>query len=223
MRMFLAAIALICIVSVARPDAKRLLKITEESVTASEKLVDVLKGVKDKASANSALPKVTELGSLLRQCQQASIIARGEVTKEDLKTVTDRFAERQKRAERQLQAECKRIEAIPEAFAVVRDTIYFKLIEDGRREERAKLQLKVLTTATAAYKLKYGDFPDKLQLLVQPPDGAPYLNGKEELIDPWGRPYEYDAKGPKHKGLLPDIWSLGSRPKEGTIIGNWSE
>jgi hypothetical protein len=221
--MFLAVIALIWIVSAARPDDKQLMKITEESVTASEKLVEVLKGVKDKSTANAALAKVTELGSLLRQCQQASTLASTDVTKEALKAISDKYAERQKRAEKQLQTEAKRIEATWESHAVLRDTAFFKMIEDGRREERAKLQLKTLTTATASYKLKYGEFPDKLQLLVQPPDGAPYLKGKEELIDPWGRPYEFDANGPKHKGVLPDIWSLGSRPKEGTIIGNWSE
>jgi general secretion pathway protein G len=222
MRKFLATIALIFILSVAHADEQQMSQIAEKSATAAEELVSALKSVKDKATANSALPKVSELGSLLRQCQQASKLASTDVTKEALKAISDKFAERQKRAEKQLQAEAKRVEAISEAYAVLRDTTFFKLVEDRRREERASAELKTLTTAVVSYKLKYGEFPDKLEQLVKPPDGAPFLKSKDALLDPWGRPYEYDANGPKHKGFLIDIWSLGSRLKKGPIIGNWT-
>jgi hypothetical protein len=219
MRTFFVVSVLVGVVSAVRGDEKQLEKILAESVTASEKLVDVLKTIKDEPTAKSALPKLAELGSLLRQCQQASKVARDDVSEEALKSIADRFAKRSKEIDKQLQVEIKRVEAIPQAYKVVQDTDYFKMIDEGRRE-RAKVDLNVLVTASTSFKLKYGDYPEKLEQLAKPPDGFPFVENKS-LVDPWGRPYQYDPKGEKNDGLQPDIWSLGPRSKDGAIIGNW--
>ena len=40
----------------------------------------------------------------------------------------------------------------------------------------------------------------------------------EDLEDPWGQPYRYDADGPKNDGHRPDIWAV---TPGGETIGNW--
>ena len=220
MRMLIAAFALIAVVTAPRADEKQLEKITEEAANASEKLVGVLKSINDKSTADSALSKLKQLGSQLRQCQQAAKLANSDVTKEQRKSIAEKYDERLEKSNKELQAETQRIESIPQAYAVVKDSTLFKMFDEDR-QELAKAELSALTLASQAYKLKYGDYPDKLERLVKPPDGTPYIESKDSLIDPWGRPYEYDPKGKKNDGRKPDIWSLGPRHKDGEIIGNW--
>src|SRR5262245_31144125 len=52
MRMFLATVALISVMCAARSDEKQFEKIADQMTKASEQLVDVLKGIKDKSTAN---------------------------------------------------------------------------------------------------------------------------------------------------------------------------
>jgi hypothetical protein len=76
-----------------------------------------------------------------------------------------------------------------------------------------------LTQACEAYALKNGRFPDRLdQLLVKDAIGGPYLESPDALTDPWGRPFQYDAKGPNNNGARPDIWTV---TPAGVVIGNW--
>ena len=86
--------------------------------------------------------------------------------------------------------------------------------------DAAKRQLRALTESCKVYKLKYGDFPEKLDQLVNPPQGKPFLEKKDALVDPWGKKYEYDAAGKKNDGLRPDIWTVTPGKKE---IGNWPD
>jgi len=63
--------------------------------------------------------------------------------------------------------------------------------------------------AVNAYKIKYGNWPDNLDDLLEPgPDGAPaLLDDADVLNDPWGDEFEYDIAGPRNNGVRPDIWS----------------
>jgi hypothetical protein len=56
--------------------------------------------------------------------------------------------------------------------------------------------------------------------LAQPDaDGSrPAINSADALIDPWGRPYNYDPNGPRNNGNKPDIWAVAP---DGALIGNW--
>jgi len=96
---------------------------------------------------------------------------------------------------------------------------------DQAKVNRAMLDCKTLTTVCETYKVKYGDFPQSLQQLVQPPDGAaPYI-APDNLLDPWGHPYNYDPTGQHNQGLnRPDIFSNGPRAGDpNAIIGNWTK
>jgi len=98
--------------------------------------------------------------------------------------------------------------------------IYVSYLE-GAREDAARTQVRILTDAAEAYRIKFGDYPDSLSTLTQPgPDGRATLESSA-LIDPWQRPYQYAKVGSHHQSTgKPDIWSGG---KDGNLqIGNWS-
>jgi hypothetical protein len=89
-------------------------------------------------------------------------------------------------------------------------------------EHAADAQLRgTLNQACEAYRVKHGRFPVKLEVLLEKDEmGRPYLDldSKDALIDPWGQPYQYDAKGPRNNGVKPDIWTV---TPAGVEIGNW--
>jgi hypothetical protein len=79
----------------------------------------------------------------------------------------------------------------------------------------AEAQIKgPLTLACNAYYVRVGAYPPTLGALL----GPPTLLDRDQLIDPWGRPYRYDPKGPKNNGMYPDIWTV---TPDGIEIGNW--
>lgn len=99
------------------------------------------------------------------------------------------------------------------------------------KSETAKIQIDALTASVNYFQLDTGRFPtdqEGLKALTEAPanegkwDG-PYVQKKDSLIDPWGRPYSYKQPG-QHRDF--DIFTLGSDGKEGgngdaRDIGNW--
>src|SRR5262249_22410944 len=86
-------------------------------------------------------------------------------------------------------------------------------------EPTALVQVHALSAFCAAYQGNNGDFPATLATLLQQDKlGVIHVDDPAKLIDPWGRLYQYDPKGPNNKGLQPDIWVV--TPK-GKLIGNW--
>ncbi|MFL5343115.1 MAG: type II secretion system protein GspG [Gemmataceae bacterium] len=94
----------------------------------------------------------------------------------------------------------------------------FRYLETAK-QDRVKADVRALTTACQAYKLKYDGYPESLQQLMQPPDGSrPFMESAANLVDPWGNPYQYNAQGTNNQGLKPDIWAIDP---DGNTIGNW--
>lgn len=76
-----------------------------------------------------------------------------------------------------------------------------------------------LTQACTAYHVRHGEFPETLdKLLERDQFGQIYLEKPDALIDPWGKRYQFDPKGPRNNGEKPDIWTVHA---DGTVIGNW--
>ena len=220
MRTTLAVVVLLGVVSTARADEKQFEKLFEESLDSTKKLVEILKPIKDKPTASAALPKLKELDQQLRQRIEALDKAFDEkIPDAFLEKMKQKYLKPMKKVEAELEKELARVEGLPEAYAIVKDAIVFESI-NKKREDLASAMAKTLTTAAVAFKLRYGSWPEKLDELINPPDGRPFIE-KESLIDPWERPFQYDPKGKKNEGLAPDIWSLGPRHKDGAIIGNW--
>lgn len=89
----------------------------------------------------------------------------------------------------------------------------------------AKAHIKgTLVPRVTQYSLRNpeGAYPTTLHELVTPPDGKSPLLRPEELIDPWGREYQYAYPGTRNTNGEPDIWSTGPNPNDSTkYIGNW--
>jgi general secretion pathway protein G len=109
--------------------------------------------------------------------------------------------------------------AIIVVLAGVSSIYVFRYLEDAK-EGAAKGGIKTIETACKAFEIKVGNAPGSLAELLNPPGGGkPYLeNGQEALLDPWKKPYAYDASGGHNGGQKPDIWTT---TPDGRTIGNW--
>jgi len=69
--------------------------------------------------------------------------------------------------------------------------------------------------ACEAYALDHeGEYPRELtELLARAPGRRPYLAGPMLPLDPWGRPYGYEAPRGEHQS--PRIWTLGRDGRPG--------
>ncbi|MCX8041605.1 MAG: type II secretion system major pseudopilin GspG [Thermodesulfobacteriaceae bacterium] len=90
------------------------------------------------------------------------------------------------------------------------------------KEEIAKAQVELLSSAVQAFILDVGRCPKDLQELIQSQDvkwRGPYLSKKEIPKDPWNRDYQY--KCPGDHGPF-DLYSLGPNGKlDERAIKNW--
>jgi general secretion pathway protein G len=89
----------------------------------------------------------------------------------------------------------------------------------GKAQSRAaKLQVQSLTAALELFQGDNGRFPtgqEGLQALLVRPQGlenwnGPYLHSKDQLKDPWGKPFRYTVAGPSVT-----VASLGADDKPG--------
>ncbi len=88
------------------------------------------------------------------------------------------------------------------------------------KTEAAKIQIERIGAALDLYRLEVGRYPSDSEgleaLVVEPPGvptwNGPYLNRREALLDPWGRPFNYRSPG-EHGEY--DIYSLGADNTEG--------
>src|SRR5262245_10925474 len=78
----------------------------------------------------------------------------------------------------------------------------------------ARLEILSLTKAAETYKIKRGNYPEKLADLK----AVGYVEPKATLLDPWGKRYQYDPAGKRNGGKKPDIWTEDPDKNE---IGNW--
>ncbi len=99
---------------------------------------------------------------------------------------------------------------------------YMQTWEDAK-VSAAQLQMKGdLSAACKTYKLKTGNWPQSLAVLLQKTDDGlygPFLDNQTAIIDPWGNQYQYDPAGPRNNGTQPDIST--EVPGKGVVIGNW--
>ncbi|GEQ96609.1 type II secretion system protein GspG [Iodidimonas gelatinilytica] len=115
------------------------------------------------------------------------------------------------------------------SFAVPRVLKYFS----SAKTDTAAIQINNLSAALDLYRLETGRYPttsEGLRALIDEPDGArgwdgPYIDKREGIIDPWGRPYHY--RYPGEMGTDVDIFTLGADDapggeNENQDVTNWS-
>ncbi|MEZ0344831.1 MAG: type II secretion system major pseudopilin GspG [Caldimicrobium sp.] len=90
------------------------------------------------------------------------------------------------------------------------------------KEEIAKAQVELLSSAVQAFMLDVGRCPNGLQELIQSQDPkwrGPYLSKREIPKDPWGRDYQFKCPG-EHGPF--DLYSLGPNGQlDEKAIKNW--
>jgi hypothetical protein len=101
--------------------------------------------------------------------------------------------------------------------------------EEKVKEQRAELQRRSILQACVAYQVTPASnmtYPTILLELVKPPfGGASYLkDGKKDLIDPWGKMFQYAVVKDKQGNFQPYVWTehkvngklkvIGTKPPE---------
>jgi general secretion pathway protein G len=92
----------------------------------------------------------------------------------------------------------------------------FRAYEDAKVNE-AKVKAISIAKAAEGFRLNNGNYPNDLNELVHPPSGRPYL-APDELVDPWGKPYQFDPAGGHNNGLKADVFTT---TPTGELVGNW--
>jgi general secretion pathway protein G len=90
----------------------------------------------------------------------------------------------------------------------------------GARSDAAAIQIDNLANILDLYRLEVGHYPSEdegIEALIERPPGAerwngPYVRKREQLIDPWGRAFEYRYPG-EHGDY--DLYSLGADGVDG--------
>jgi hypothetical protein len=192
----------------------------QDALGSFKELRGVLGGVKDKKTAEAARPKLDELSKRLLELQgKLAVLAKkgGKAFEE----ATKKFEEQAGTLGGDFDKEMQRVRKLPEAWAVLKGVPLFAFFDDAKRDV-ARADVEALTRAAQAYKVQHGDYPPSLKALTEPqPDGGKPFLEKRSLLDPWGRPYQYDPAGEKNNGFRPDIWSLGPPGEVSAVIGNW--
>jgi general secretion pathway protein G len=115
--------------------------------------------------------------------------------------------------------------AIIVALAGIGGYYIFGALKESQ-EGIAEAQCKgALTQACQNYFMKHNSqFPPSLDVLLQKDAlGGPYLESPDNLIDPWGQKYQYDATGPKNNNMKPDIWTVVPNSNPQKTVGNWAK
>jgi hypothetical protein len=195
--------------------------IYKETLAVVSKLANELKDVKDRTTAEHALPKLKQINE--------SFARLGEKELNTAKLPPDEygklFAKHKKPIEtavESLRAEVERIEGLPAAKEVVtKELSEFEekstslLMFQEAKVSAARAQITKIDKAIQVYKLKTGVFPDSLNKLTE--GKHPILNEKD-LYGPWGKDYYYNPSGTNNKGKMPDVWAT---TPEMVDIGNW--
>lgn len=85
------------------------------------------------------------------------------------------------------------------------------------KRDKAKLQVFTISTALKAWYIRNESFPNSLEMLVNPPDGKPFLEGgKDAIIDPWGKPFQFLTKDDNQEVIV-EVWTIAP---DGTRIDN---
>lgn len=99
------------------------------------------------------------------------------------------------------------------------------------KNQSAQLQIENINTALEMYFMENGGYPSEsagLKALVEAPSEAPrwngpYLKKAKNLLDPWGRPYQYTVSNGQF-----EVYTLGATGKESARslsaprAGRWS-
>ncbi len=88
-------------------------------------------------------------------------------------------------------------------------TVFAQL--EGAKKDAARAAIDSIESAVKTFKVKHGDYPPSLDILLQPMEGLPAALEPSNLIDPWDHPYGYEPNTRSPTGR-PLIYSQGPNP-----------
>jgi general secretion pathway protein G len=96
------------------------------------------------------------------------------------------------------------------------------------KAQSAQVQIQSIGTALELYYMENGSYPSQragLKALVEPPPEAthwngPYLKKAQNLLDPWGRPYQYNFPTPNGDYAVYSLGPDGKAPQTLTVQTN---
>jgi general secretion pathway protein G len=91
----------------------------------------------------------------------------------------------------------------------------------------AKFKAQQISNAIKTYYIDHDDYPGDLTILLQKSElgKGPYLTKQDDILDPWGKMYQYDPSGQQNTQFgsviqTPDVFTT---TPDGRTIGNWSD
>ena len=181
------------------------------------KIVELMKGIKDKEGAEKAKGELERAFAAFEKREEDF----RQLSEEDRLKLKMTWETKFAALKEGFKTEGDRLQKTPGVMAVLGDIGPFKRAREAKIGQ-AKAIVQVLDKAVQAYKVTTGDFPKDLETLATSPgDGLKPFVEKKILKDGWDRAIHYDVKGPRNKGIKPDIWSLGPPEQKDAIIGNW--
>jgi Type II secretion system (T2SS), protein G len=191
-----------------------------------ESTVQVLKRISDTESAKLMLSDLRKLG------ESKDALAKEEAALQRNPETMGIFEGKRKKFYRELADRGK--ETVEEYLRLSRIAGVVPLLKrdypisqiETRLRENASVDLNYITVRTSVYRtLGGGEFPKEIDALTKDTLAGlkkPLLEAND-LIDPWGRKYQYDPVGKRNDGRYPDIWSLGPlyEDDKNVKIGNW--
>lgn len=102
---------------------------------------------------------------------------------------------------------------------------YFGALNDSKISS-ARTQAENISKAVKAYQIDHGEFPASLEVLLTTSEigKGPYLERRDALLDPWGKPYQYDVSATRNiaAGAVVKIPDVYTRTPDGAEVGNWT-
>jgi general secretion pathway protein G len=109
--------------------------------------------------------------------------------------------------------------AIIVALAGMGGYYYFGVLEQTKKKTAESQVRETLNNAVDSYRLAAGHAPQSLEVLLTKEGGGPYLKSRDQLTDPWGRAYQYNANATNPETGEPEPEIFCQAP-DGTKLSN---
>ncbi len=82
---------------------------------------------------------------------------------------------------------------------------------DEGDQAKAKAEIRTLMTAVEMYRMKFKEYPDSLEALINNPKGLKFLDQESIPNDPWNNPYQYTLTSAREYTIV----SYGADKRQG--------
>jgi hypothetical protein len=212
-------LAICCLLEIARADGQTV-RLLNDMESVLQRVDSLLASFPDKYSRTTSVNELNESGSSYQRLS-TELLERMKTAGDEEKTTIERGIDRSRTAQYAMAKKhylrLSRDQVIGQLNGVFP---FAQFNSSSRRIARAEIEL--IDHYIHAFHNHFDRFPKELGELTTTQVFLLRVLRKEEIVDPWGKPYKYDMQGKMNKGSKPDVWTagpIGSAEKE--AIGNW--